>query len=118
MPVVTAPNLIEATQDCGSFVQLSGVLKRVAVKLFSGPSVQPNVPVPPPVDPILQPGGQVNIVLFGSDQRPDSGGFRTDTIVLVTLNKELGRVSLVSFPRDLYVYVPGWTMQRRQWASA
>ena len=31
--VVTAPNLIEATQDCGAFVQLSGVLKRVAVKL-------------------------------------------------------------------------------------
>jgi aspartate ammonia-lyase len=31
--VLTAPNLIEATQDCGSFVQLSGVLKRVAVKL-------------------------------------------------------------------------------------
>ncbi|MGE8321210.1 MAG: aspartate ammonia-lyase [Comamonas sp.] len=29
----TAPNLIEATQDCGAFVQLSGVLKRVAVKL-------------------------------------------------------------------------------------
>ncbi|CAO3358265.1 aspartate ammonia-lyase [Azospirillum palustre] len=33
VPVLTAPNLIEATQDCGSFVQLSGVLKRVAVKL-------------------------------------------------------------------------------------
>lgn len=33
MPLVTAANLIEATQDCGSFVQLSGVLKRVAVKI-------------------------------------------------------------------------------------
>ena len=33
IPVLTAPNLVEATQDCGSFVQLSGVLKRVAVKL-------------------------------------------------------------------------------------
>src|SRR5436305_3823318 len=33
IPVVTAANLVEATQDCGSFVQLSGVLKRVAVKL-------------------------------------------------------------------------------------
>jgi len=33
IPLITAPNLIEATQDCGSFVQLSGVLKRVAVKL-------------------------------------------------------------------------------------
>ena len=33
IPVITAPNLIEATQDCGAFVQFSGVLKRVAVKL-------------------------------------------------------------------------------------
>ncbi len=31
--LITAPDLIEATQDCGAFVQLSGVLKRVAVKL-------------------------------------------------------------------------------------
>ncbi len=33
LPLLTSPNLIEATQDCGSFVQLSGVLKRVAVKI-------------------------------------------------------------------------------------
>ncbi|KQO66061.1 aspartate ammonia-lyase [Methylobacterium sp. Leaf87] len=31
--LVTAEDLVEATQDCGAFVQLSGVLKRVAVKL-------------------------------------------------------------------------------------
>lgn len=33
LPLVTAPNLVEATQDCGSFVLLSGMLKRIAVKL-------------------------------------------------------------------------------------
>lgn len=33
IPLTTSPNLVEATQDVGSFVQLSGVLKRVAVKL-------------------------------------------------------------------------------------
>jgi aspartate ammonia-lyase len=33
IPLETAANLVEATQDCGSFVQLSGVLKRVAIKL-------------------------------------------------------------------------------------
>ena len=33
LPLHTAPYLIEATQDCGAFVQLSGVLKRIAVKL-------------------------------------------------------------------------------------
>ncbi|HEX5091432.1 MAG TPA: aspartate ammonia-lyase [Burkholderiales bacterium] len=30
---VVSPNLVEATQDAGAFVQLSGVLKRIAVKL-------------------------------------------------------------------------------------
>jgi len=33
VPVVKAANLVEATQDTGGFVQLSGVLKRVACKL-------------------------------------------------------------------------------------
>lgn len=33
IPLVLSPNLVEATQDAGAFVQLSGVLKRIAVKL-------------------------------------------------------------------------------------
>ena len=33
IPVIKSPNLVEATQDTGAFVQLSGVLKRVATKL-------------------------------------------------------------------------------------
>ncbi|MCS6994199.1 MAG: aspartate ammonia-lyase [Anaerolineales bacterium] len=33
IPFITASNLVEATQDAGAFVQLSGVLKRIAVKL-------------------------------------------------------------------------------------
>src|SRR4051794_13699143 len=33
LPLVTAHNLVEATQDVGAFVQISGVLKRTAVKL-------------------------------------------------------------------------------------
>src|SRR6187399_1686059 len=33
LPLITAPDLVEATADTGAFVQLSGVLKRCAVKL-------------------------------------------------------------------------------------
>jgi aspartate ammonia-lyase len=33
LPLITAPDLVEATQDCGVFVHVSGVLKRIAVKL-------------------------------------------------------------------------------------
>ena len=38
VPVVHAANLVEATQDTGAFVQLSGVLKRVACKLSARPA--------------------------------------------------------------------------------
>ena len=79
---------------------------------FPGPRVQPAVPIPPPVEISEQPAGQVNVLLLGSDQRPYEGGFRTDTILLLTLNPNQGIVNLTSFPRDLYVYIPGWSMNR------
>lgn len=59
-----------------------------------------------------QPPNQVNILLMGSDQRPYDGGFRTDALILVTINFEQEKLSLTSFPRDLYVYLPGNTMER------
>jgi len=79
---------------------------------FPGPSIPPETEIPPPAPLFAQPAGQVNFLLLGSDQRPDDIGFRTDTMVLITLNSELGTVNATSFPRDLYVYIPGWTMQR------
>ena len=62
--------------------------------------------------PTLVAGKRINLLLLGSDQRPYEGGFRTDTIILVSLDPSTGTASLVSFPRDLYVYIPGWTQQR------
>lgn len=80
---------------------------------YPGPEVYPSsIQIPPPLGLIPQPDGQINILLLGSDQRPNEGGGRTDTIILVTINRNLGKVNLTSFPRDLYVYIPGWTMQR------
>jgi LCP family protein required for cell wall assembly len=86
--------------------------------LFPGPSESPSIAIPPPVGRLPQPDGQVNILLLGSDQRPNDYGFRTDTILLLTLDPKNGRASLTSFPRDLYVYIPGWTMQRINTAQA
>ncbi len=79
---------------------------------YPGPSVWPDLEIPGPVGILSHPEGQLNILLLGSDQRPDEGGFRTDTVQLLTINKEDNTVKLTSFPRDLYVYIPGYTMQR------
>jgi LCP family protein required for cell wall assembly len=57
------------------------------------------------------PTNRTNILILGSDWRPASG-FRTDVIVLVSINPVSGTVSLISFPRDLYVYIPGIGDQR------
>ncbi|MEX1071252.1 MAG: LCP family protein, partial [Anaerolineales bacterium] len=70
------------------------------------------VAVPEPMGTLAQPEGQINILLMGSDQRPNDGGFRTDVNLLLTLNFEGQSVSLTSFPRDLYVYQPGWRVDR------
>jgi LCP family protein required for cell wall assembly len=61
---------------------------------------------------IAQPTGQINILFLGSDRRPESSGFRTDTIVLACINFDLGRVNLLSFPRDLFINQPGRGMDR------
>jgi LCP family protein required for cell wall assembly len=62
------------------------------------------------IQPAVVPGpqfeGKMKVLLLGSDQRPNEGGFRTDAILLVTLDSEDKSVSVVSFPRDLWVQVP------------
>lgn len=67
----------------------------------------PEATLTPTERPLKKPDGQVNILLLGSDARPNDGGFRTDSIIWVSLNPKDGYVSAISFPRDLYVNIPG-----------
>src|SRR6266852_4654064 len=106
IPLITAPNLVEATQDCGAFVQLSGVLKRVAVKiskicndlrlLSSGPRAgfnEINLPpvqagssiMPGKVNPVIpEVVNQVAFEVIGND-------------VTVTFAAEAGQLQLNAF---------------------
>jgi LCP family protein required for cell wall assembly len=66
----------------------------------------------PTLRTLQKPEGQENILLLGSDARPNEGGFRTDVIVWLSLNPKDGYVSAISFPRDLYVSIPGYGYNR------
>jgi LCP family protein required for cell wall assembly len=74
--------------------------------------------VPPPAPIIQQPDNQVNILILGSDRRAYTGGYRTDVILMVTVNFELQTINMTSFPRDLYVYLPGFYQERINTAQA
>ena len=53
-------------------------------------------------------GDMINIMLIGQDRRPGEDRARSDSMILVTLNKDRGTIQLTSFMRDLYVQIPGY----------
>ncbi len=65
-----------------------------------------------PVVEIENVPNQTNWLLLGSDRRQGDTGYRTDTIILLTLNSKSGTAAMTSFPRDLWVYIPGYGEER------
>lgn len=61
----------------------------------------------------LETGNDViNLLLIGQDTRSREERSRTDTLILVTVNKSTGKITLTSFMRDLYVQIPGYRDNR------
>ncbi len=90
--------------------------------LFDPDSVLPTVGAPvsfyvPPYAPApalpLTDNQTVTFLLLGSDQRSQAQRyFRTDILIIAALRPANGQVSLISLPRDLYVYIPTVGMDR------
>ncbi|MDD9956562.1 MAG: LCP family protein [Anaerolineaceae bacterium] len=69
--------------------------------------------VPARVEPIDRQGQDlVNILLLGSDSELGEANQRTDTIIVLSVNRDTGTASMLSLPRDLLVWVPAWRMGR------
>jgi LCP family protein required for cell wall assembly len=62
----------------------------------------------PPPAPVLAEGERINILLLGIDRRGGRGwGYRTDTMIIVSVDPVNNTVSMLSIPRDLYLEIPG-----------
>lgn len=73
--------------------------------------------IPTPVSPITIPDKALTILLLGSDQRPDWEDWHTDAIQYVVVYPEVPAVAMLSIPRDLYVYIPGFWRSRINFAD-
>lgn len=67
---------------------------------------------------VLQPWNgtsRFNILLMGIDRRPGESGlqYRSDTMILASLDPKTQQLGLLSIPRDLYVPVPGYNQPQR-----
>ena len=66
----------------------------------------------PPTSPLLDQNNQdpniTNILLVGQDRRNGEPRQRSDAMILCTFNTAKGTLTLTSFLRDSYVYIPGY----------
>ena len=60
------------------------------------------------VDVLQTSDNIVNILLIGQDAREGWGRSRSDSMILLTFNKEEKTITMTSFLRDLYVKIPGY----------
>jgi LCP family protein required for cell wall assembly len=75
-------------------------------------SALPDIPIPP-----WDGTERLNILLIGSDQRPDEGTYNTDTLIVVSVDPKTKQVAMFSLPRDAVgVPVPPGPA-RRVWGS-
>ena len=75
------------------------------------PSVTPTpASSPTPVPTVAFGDDVVNILLIGLDSTSNLNGQNTDVLIVVSINKTTRQVSMLSIPRDLWVYIPsyGW----------
>ncbi len=86
-------------------VDLASLFPTAAAPPIENPDIQP-APLAPLTD-----NETTNFLLIGSDKRPGST-YRTDTLLIAIWWHKEGQVSLISIPRDLWIYIPTVGMQR------
>ena len=76
----------------------------------AAPPIQSQLSDPTALPPLTD-NETINFLLIGSDKRPGAS-YRTDTLVIAIIWPKEGQVSLISIPRDLWIYIPTVGMQR------
>ncbi len=106
LPTATASPTQAPAFDASPTVDVAALFPTSAAP----PAPQAVTDAPPPL-PELTDKDSINFLLIGSDKRPGST-FRTDTMVVVIFWPKEGQVSMISIPRDLWIYIPTVGMQR------
>lgn len=137
--LVTQPAAIAAVKVQPSAVQAAGTATPKPAATEEGapaPPISPHVAAPPakatpvptatvaptplpaatafPEEPAVGPASRwvntENYLILGTDRRPDSANWRTDTVMVLGIDRAQGHAALLSIPRDLFVQIPnyGW----------
>ena len=93
--------------------------KATAVPTATTPPSSPTAAPPPTATPIQEESAvgpasrwvnTENYLILGTDRRPEWTNWRTDTVMVLGIDRAQGHAALLSIPRDLFVQIPnyGW----------
>ena len=91
---------------------------RGAVQGFEAAAIDPRPtpinPASPTAFPEWTDTGRINILLLGIDEREsEQGPWRTDTMILLSIDPARQTAAVLSIPRDLWVTIPGYDFEAR-----
>lgn len=69
-------------------------------------------PTPTPIPPPFSFSNTDNLLLLGTDRRPNWTNWRTDSMMVIGIDHAYKRAVVFSIPRDLYVNIPGYGQGR------
>jgi len=109
----------DATQAAAPAPPITPQVAAPAAKATPLPTAKPAGPTPEAVAPLQEEpavglasrwANTENYLILGTDRRPGWTNWRTDTVMIVGIDRTANKIAVLSIPRDLYVQIPnyGW----------
>ncbi len=96
--------------------EMTQIFQGMATPTASATPIYTPTPAPTPTQTPIPPPFSMreteNLLLLGTDRRPNDGSWRTDTIMIIGIDRTYNRAAVLSIPRDLYLSIPGYGMAR------
>jgi LCP family protein required for cell wall assembly len=107
LPSIGLPEAVaeEQSEGAGPVPQLP----QATSAAMAGSDAAKDIQIAPALPPVPKADeGRINVLLLGIDRRGKTGwGYRTDTIIIVTVDPINKTAGMLSIPRDLHLEIPG-----------
>lgn len=101
IPTLPVTATVSTPRPAASGTPISGAVGDIGDQPHPAPTATPTAAFK-----VNIPTNYVNIILLGSDKRPTGKAWRTDSMIVVSIDRAERVVRLLSIPRDLWVYIP------------
>lgn len=102
----STPEPVSVLVQNAGFPKVAPLYKGASAESVNGAPPLPDIELPQTLANIW--AETENYLVMGTDRQANASGWRTDTLMVVGLDRANGRAAILSIPRDIYVDIPGY----------